>query len=297
MNELLAQKKYYTGMNDLVFQNAACTEKDKDILKWIIEKSIHYKLDTLNILNNERPVSSYNKKRRTLDVLAITKDEVFNIELNSSNYKALSMRNAGYLMSNYVEDLNRGDNYIKMHKHIQINFTKGLPQDRGIEEIYTLTNVKSGHNYIENFTIIEYNIDKLISYYHRSDKEKVKEALKYKHVLMLGLEGNELAKLCKGEKHMEKFRENVDRLNKDEEFRLLFSEEEDALRTHNTLMAESEEAGIERGIKQGIKQGKIEGEQEKTREIAKNMLAKKVDINFISEVTGLSENEIKALNN
>ena len=92
---------------------------------------------------------------------------------------------------------------------------------------------------------------------------------------------------------MEKFRENVDRLNKDEGFRLLFSEEEDALRTHNTLMAESEEAGIE----QGIKQGKIEGEQEKTREIAKNMLAKKVDINFISEVTGLSENEIKALNN
>ena len=293
MTKVIAQKKYYTGMNDLVFKNAACTEKDKDILKWIIEKSIHYKLDTLNILNNERPVSSYNKKRRTLDVLAITKDEVFNIELNSSNYKALSMRNAGYLMSNYVEDLNRGDNYIKMHKHIQINFTKGLPQDRGIEEIYTLTNVKSGHNYIENFTIIEYNIDKLISYYHSSDKEKVKEALKYKHVLMLGLEGNELAKLCKGEKHMEKFRENVDRLNKDEGFRLLFSEEEDALRTHNTLMAESEEAGIE----QGIKQGKIEGEQEKTREIAKNMLAKKVDINFISEVTGLSENEIKALNN
>ena len=154
------------------------------------------------------------------------------------------MRNAGYLMSNYVEDLNRGDNYIKMHKHIQINFTKGLPQDRGIEEIYTLTNVKSGHNYIENFTIIEYNIDKLISYYHSSDKEKVKEALKYKHVLMLGLEGEELAKLCKGDKHMEKFRENVDRLNKDEGFRLLFSEEEDALRTHNTLMAESEEAGI-----------------------------------------------------
>ena len=88
MTKVIAQKKYYTGMNDLVFKNAACTEKDKDILKWIIEKSIHYKLDTLNILNNERPVSSYNKKRRTLDVLAITKDEVFNIELNSSNYYA-----------------------------------------------------------------------------------------------------------------------------------------------------------------------------------------------------------------
>ena len=96
---------------------------------------------------------------------------------------------------------------------------------------------------------------------------------------------------------MEKFRENVDRLNKDEEFRLLFSEEEDALRTHNTLMAESEEAGIERGIKQGIKQGKIEGEQEKTREIAKNLLKLKMKTSDIAQATGLSENEIKALNN
>ena len=33
MTKVIAQKKYYTGMNDLVFKNAACTEKDKDILK------------------------------------------------------------------------------------------------------------------------------------------------------------------------------------------------------------------------------------------------------------------------
>ena len=154
MPNVITQQKYYTGMNDLVFKNAACTESNKDILKWIIERSIHYKLDVFTILNNERPVSSYNKKRRTLDVLAKTKDEIFNIELNSFNYKGLSMRNAGYLMSNYVEDLNRGDSYLKMHKHIQINFTKGLPKDRKIEEVYTLTSKKSNHNYIENFTII-----------------------------------------------------------------------------------------------------------------------------------------------
>ena len=96
---------------------------------------------------------------------------------------------------------------------------------------------------------------------------------------------------------MEKFRENVDRLNKDEGFRLLFSEEEDALRTHNTLMAESEEAGIERGIKQGIKQGKIEGQREEKLEIAKNMLTEGMDIKIITKITGLSEKEIKALNN
>ena len=132
----------------------------------------------------------------------------------------------------------------------------------------------------------------------------MKEALKYKHVLMLGLEREELEKICKGEEHMEKFRENVDKLNNDEEFRLLFSEEEDALRTHNTLMAESEEAGIERGLERGIEQGKIEGikqgkiagKQEEKIKIVKKMLAKKVDVNFISEVTGLTKEEIESLN-
>ena len=96
---------------------------------------------------------------------------------------------------------------------------------------------------------------------------------------------------------MEKFIENVDKLNKDEEFRLLFSEEEDALRTHNTLMAESEEAGIERGIKQGIKQGIEQGQKEEKLEIAKNMLAEGMDVNVIVKITGLSEKEIQALNN
>ena len=288
MNNLI-KEKYYTAMNDLVFKNAMCTEKDKDILKWLIEQIIHYKLDGLTILNNERPVASYYKKSRTLDVLAVTKDEVFNIELNSSNYKALSMRNAGYLMSNYVEDLNRGDNYSKMRNHIQINFTKGLSKDRKIEEIYTLNSKKSDHQYIENFTIIEYNIDKLISYYHSSYKEKITKAKQYKHVLMLGLEGKELEKLCKGDRHMEKFRENVDKLNKNEEFRFLFSAEEDAIRTHNTLMAESEEAGIAQGIEQGQKKEKLE--------IAKNLLKLHMKPSDIAKATGLSEKEIEALNN
>jgi predicted transposase/invertase (TIGR01784 family) len=47
------------------------------------------------------------------------------------------------------------------------------------------------------------------------------------------------------------------------------------------------EEGIEEGIEKGIEKGKIQ--------VAKNMLAKNTTLDFIAEVTGLSIEEIKAL--
>ena len=51
----------------------------------------------------------------------------------------------------------------------------------------------------------------------------------------------------------------------------------------------------EEGLAEGRAEGKAEGEAKKQREIAKKMLSKGIDIAVISECTGLSEEEIKAL--
>ena len=53
----------------------------------------------------------------------------------------------------------------------------------------------------------------------------------------------------------------------------------------------AKEEGIEISIKQGLEQGT----EQKSIEIVKNMLAKNIDINVISEVTNLSIEEIKQL--
>ena len=61
--------------------------------------------------------------------------------------------------------------------------------------------------------------------------------------------------------------------------------------------------GIEKGIKKGIKKGKLEGikegiEKGKLAEqisMAKTMKSKNMDINLISEITGLSIEEIRKL--
>ena len=54
-------------------------------------------------------------------------------------------------------------------------------------------------------------------------------------------------------------------------------------------------AGLSDGISQGIQQGISQGAQQKAIETAKNMLTFGDSIEKISQVTGLSEEEIKSL--
>jgi len=55
------------------------------------------------------------------------------------------------------------------------------------------------------------------------------------------------------------------------------------------------QAGMEKGIKQGIKQGVEQGIEQEKSEIAKNMLEKNCDVDFISEITNLSIEDIQKL--
>ncbi len=57
------------------------------------------------------------------------------------------------------------------------------------------------------------------------------------------------------------------------------------------------EKGRWEGEREGIKKGRQEGRQEERQQVVLNMLKKKLNISVISEVTGLSEKEIKKLKN
>ena len=56
------------------------------------------------------------------------------------------------------------------------------------------------------------------------------------------------------------------------------------------------EQGRQEGMRQGMRQGMQQGMQ-RMRQVVLNMLQKKTDIAFISEVTGLPETEIIKLKN
>ena len=59
---------------------------------------------------------------------------------------------------------------------------------------------------------------------------------------------------------------------------------------------EGHKVGKEEGLKVGREEGRAEGAKQKSFDIAKRMLQKGIDIETISELTGLTEKEISELN-
>ena len=92
---------------------------------------------------------------------------------------------------------------------------------------------------------------------------------------MLDLEKNSLKELVKYDGKVDEYMEKITKLNTDANFWEVFTPEEDERYIRNTIKRESE--------------------KKKSCEIAKNMLAKNLDLNLIMDVTNLSKQEIMKL--
>ena len=180
-------------------------------------------------------------------------------------------------------------------------------QYEGIDKLeYQLYDKKHDDIYLDNFKIIVYNMDNIRKvYYNKSSKTFKKDAPK--HLLMLDSNEEELEKLCKGDKIMEKFKKNVDKLNNDEKIiNFLTKEEEDELKKQSYL-AEGYELGEENGLKAGEKIGEKKGKalgekigkelgkKEEKENLAVKMIQNNIDISVVSKITGLSIAKLEKL--
>ena len=111
-----------------------------------------------------------------------------------------------------------------------------------------------------------------MNFWYSLDIEKVTE---YSHLIMLDLEKNSLKELVKYDGKVDEYMEKITKLNTDANFWEVFTPEEDERYIRNSIKRESE------------KKEKIA--------IAKNMLAKNLDLNLIMDVTNLSKQEIMKL--
>ena len=111
---------------------------------------------------------------------------------------------------------------------------------------------------------------------------------------MLDLDKKELENMPK-DKIVDKYITNVTIVNDDPEFQKYMSEEKDKRKIQNSLLSEAKEEGISQGYTSGINDGISKGKNKKSIEIAKNMLKKNMSIEDISDITGLSIEEINKL--
>ena len=181
-----------------------------------------------------------------------------------------------------------GETYNENTDIIQVNLTWGLGRNNDEMKIYKIMNEK-GELYVKNFIIYEINMDYYSNVWYSKNEEEIE---KKKYMIMLDLGKKELETMPK-DKIVDKYITNVVVVNNDPEFMNYMSEEEDKKKIQNSLLSEAKEEGISQGYTTGINDGIS---QEKVS-IAKNMLKKNMPIEDISEITGLSIEEIKKISN
>lgn len=123
------------------------------------------------------------------------------------------------------------------------------------------------------------------------------EREKFKYLEMLDLNQKSLERFTKGDRIMKEYEEIVKKLNKDSEFRMHITEEEDERLIFESSMELAVEKGLQKGLEKGLKKGLKKGEKQKALAIAQKMLNKGKSVAEVKEFTDLSIEEIKSLLN
>lgn len=238
------------------------------------------KIELIEIHSPEKIKENIYAKGQRLDVLVKADNKLINIEVNSGYYEALHRKSFGYIGGKYSEEVKVGESYLDMGDIIQINFTWELPKKYPILGEYPSIDVKTGIQFVDNFNIYEYHMDKIKELWYSGDKE-------YEFLAIFDFDKEELKKVESGDKYMTEFKKKVESLNNNARYKEFLSAEEDMRKTNNTFK--------EIGRREGIEIGKSEGVEERNIEIARNLLKENVDMEIISKATGLALEEIKKL--
>ena len=273
---------FYTCRNDRAFKEVFLNPNNSDLLKALLEFILKIKIEKLEIKKTELLSGNVNVKDKRVDAIVHTGNKKIEIEINSQNKDYLHTRSTAYICNIYQSNASVGDTYNEDTDIIQVNLTWGLGRNNDEMKIYKIMNEK-GELYVKNFIIYEINMDYYDKIWYSKNEEEIK---KNQYMIMLDLDKKELKNMPK-DKIVDKYITNVTIVNDDPEFQKYMSEEEDKKKIQNSLLSEAKEEGIEQGYASGINDG--------IKQTAKNMLNKNMPIEDISEITGLSINEIKGL--
>ena len=269
---------FYTCRNDRAFKEVFLNPNNSDLLKALLEFILKIKIDKLEIKKTELLSGNVNIKDKRVDEIVHTGNKKIEIEINSQNKDYLHTRSTAYICNIYQSNASVGDTYNEDTDIIQVNLTWGLGRNNEEMKIYKIMNEK-GELYVKNFIIYEINMDYYDKIWYSKNEDEIK---KNQYMIMLDLDKKELKNMPK-DKIVDKYITNVTIVNDDPEFQKYMSEEEDKKKIQNSLLSEAKESGYTSGINDGIKQ------------TAKNMLNKNMPLEDISDITGLSIEEINEL--
>ncbi len=281
-----AIKEYKVLSNDIIFKNVFNAE---DELKRLLKETLNLNVLSAELAPTEMEVESIKERRKILDLIVVTDEGIINVEVNFGYKEEIDKRNFLYFCKLISSSLKTSKDYTKVQKHIQLNLTWNLQRYFQFDVknkrhicLYMMDEETKEKVYDDIFKIVHINMDYFRKIWYDNDEEQIKKENPF---LMFLASRNieEMEKISKGDKQMEKMVNKVKKLNWDPEvLKELVIEDEQEIWANTFRSA-------------GEAKGRAEGEAKRNLEIARNMLSKGLKISLISEVTGLTKKEIEDL--
>ena len=277
---------------DFVFKRIFGNEKHPNVL-----------ISFLNaVLNPIDPIESVELKDTTieknhledkysrLDVKAITnKGEYINIEIQLKDEYNMIKRSLYYWSKLYEGQLESGENYQKLSRTICINLLDfHLLNHSKFHSVYRLKDCQTNEELTDVMELHFIELKKMKDVQRVEDVKSKLEAWLY----FINQPDSELVQeLEKVEIEIKEAKAELVRLSGDRKERERYEKRRESRLNEISAIAYAEEKGILKGIEQGLEQG---AKQEKI-EIAKNLVQKGLDDDFIVETTGLTLEEVKGI--
>ena len=274
-NKLLNPKNDYVFKR--LFGSVGNETITKNLLSCILQQNItDVQLDCNPILEK----NLLDDKVGILDIKAkIDNTTNIDIEMQVTDHKNIEKRILFYLSKMYTKTIKKSQDYSSLEKCIAILITN-----------YNIDIIKNIPKYITKWSIREEEYQKIVltdvmeiyiielnkfkDYKEKSNHNSLNSWIEF-------IESPEVVDMSN--KEIQKAKKVLEEISQDEHEQYLAELREKYIMDQKAI----EDAGYDKGLKAGIEQ--------RNKQIAKKMLSKKIDLNTISELTGLSIQELKNL--
>ncbi len=236
----------------------------------------------LKIFSGNLKKENKKESKKEVDLLLNYRGKKINIELSNKVSQGTLDRNIVYVCYIHSKKLKKGDkDYSHIHETIQINLNNFRCNEE-VRESYYLKNA-NGKILSKKLRIDMVDMVKAKEICHTKNETKLTRWFK-----ILTSTNEEEIRMIMGDDLMEKeskdkLLEEMNEFSDDEENIFLYTSLPRSEMEQNTYIYEAREEGYNDGKKQ------------KQKEIVMNMLKKNIDVNTISEISGMTTEEIKEL--
>ena len=304
--------KFLDPKNDFAFKRVFGSEKNKDILIQFLNDILDHQyigqIKDITFLPTIQEPAVAASKQSIVDVLCQDQHGVqYIVEMQVTATTDFDKRVQYYATKAYSRQLLKGEDYQKLRNVIFLaitNFTM-FPDDPSIKSDHIILNSQTYAHKLKglHFTFIE------LPKFTKKLEELTSIREKWYYYLKHAPETTEEAysELVEGTPALQRAYDELEKASWSQEELYKYDQIIKQERDHASVgiaqfqkgekkgREEGKAEGLKEGEKKGIELGKAEGKQQEKLEIAKQMLAKGLDIQLICEMTGLSEQRIRSL--